>query len=75
MITKAMKTEAKNESCVLDDAELDAVNGGSISDTIGAVSSAIGKVVEKAVDTIVPGPSGYCSWPTNPCKSPGPQPL
>jgi hypothetical protein len=75
MITKAMKTETKNESCVLDDAALDAVTGGSISDTIGAVSSAIGKVLEKAVDAIVPDPSGYCSWPTTPCKTPGPQPL
>ena len=58
-MTRKSYESADNGCRILSDAELDAVNGGSISDTIGSVSAAIGKVVEKVVDTIVPGPSWH----------------
>jgi hypothetical protein len=71
MSAKAMETDTKNALGVLNDAELNAVNGGSISDTVGAVSVAVGKAVDKLLDVVLPAGIS-CGGPYyNPCGGPG----
>jgi hypothetical protein len=51
------KSYESADNRILSDAELDAVNGGSVNDTIAGAGKALVSVLEKVVDTIVPGPS------------------